>query len=60
MVVVGAAAAVVVVAGEGELLGRNVLERRRDYNLFDYCCIVREDRIVPGSRVIEIGGYWKE
>ena len=24
----------------------NVLEMRRDYHLFDYCCNVREDRIL--------------
>ena len=32
--------------------GGNVLEKRQDYHLFDFCCIAREDRIVPGSRVL--------
>ena len=41
--------------------GRNVLEMRRNYHLFDYCCIfVQEDRVVPCSRVLEVRGLWKE
>ena len=43
-----------------KFLGRKVLEKRRDYHLFDYCCTVREYRIVRGSRVLEFTGYWKE
>ena len=43
-----------------KFLGRKVLEKRRDYHLFDYCCTVREYRIVRGSRVLEITGHWKE
>ena len=42
-----------------KFLGRKVLEKRRDYHLFDYCT-VRDYRIVRGSRVLEITGYWKE